>query len=1227
LSKQRLMLSAAVAVLCAIGVSARADTDLSTVSNTVHNTTTDGNLTIDSSGGIQIKAAGAALIINSNNTVINNGVISNGDNDTAGGILIDTSAGNIITPGGAGLVSTNTITITGTGEGKNGLEVLGPNHYFGGITLNNLTPAALLGGGSTVTISGDTIAALRTDAGSFVDGDIQMGGSITAQAPATPIAGSETPIIANLGGTLYGNFAFDSTTAASSVGEGSRGILIIGGGIHACATDTSTSATTAAAAGFACGTGASGLGALLNAGKIVAAGQVFVNPASKDAVLEGGTVLGVGATIQGGIYNNGPFTANPAASVGVFSGNGTNGLAVVQIDPNLAGTTAQAINIGSISTALDSIDPNYSFSNRGSIAAAPAAPQLSTAAMFVEGASPSLYTCFGNGTSLATCGSDGKGGMLNTGTIDAHVNTNATDVVTTNVTSNALIIGPYASIPRLDLKAENTGQGTTTVATISAEVSGTSGGIATAIQIGQLAILPTINVGEGATISATVATSNLTPTAAVATTNAPFTLSATAITDASGTLTTINNGGNIRAAVSIVTPGIGANVVTSVRAIDLTSSLAYGIAINNSGRILGDIIYGSGGNNFVLNVGNIGSSGGGGSANPATGVSNSPNNFAVVAYSIESSDAGSSPTTTFNQVNFGSGSGHILHVGAYGYVNSVIKANPGALTVTVDPNGTLFVANTSDTGSLNALKFDVNGGTLGLTISQNTTAITPVIHATQEATIQANSTVAMQFGSFISSGTTLASVISPTTQHLALISAPLINIDPATLALNNAVLSQNLPFLFQPDPTGQPLSVNTSASGQTLELRLTPRVPGAGSGTKDDTAGNIAGLGLTGDALAQFPFVASALATDPSLGSVIATNLTVYNTPGVSSSKINIPASQQRAQQTFSQFGPDTSGGVRQVAILITDEASGPVAARQRLLRSYSKSPGDLTLWGTEFGGNINNKGRVDADGTLTDYKDHGFGFSLGLDGGSPRDGWYGGAFTFYSGDVTQSLPRDTKTHTAWYMLTGYTSWKGNHLFLDTQLSAAYGDFDGTRTLTVGSSERDATGKRAGLMGAMGGNMGAIFKAGALQITPHFSLDALTLREEGYSEVGGGPGLNLQVAPYYANSLRAGAGVDFSAGLNMFGITLKPEARFGYRYDLANSPVKLKAGFLSTGGLTTPGNSMTFVGPDPDTGNIVGGLSLSAGTDTWNLGINYDYLRGNNGSVTQVGTLTLLGRI
>jgi hypothetical protein len=212
-------------------------------------------------------------------------------------------------------------------------------------------------------------------------------------------------------------------------------------------------------------------------------------------------------------------------------------------------------------------------------------------------------------------------------------------------------------------------------------------------------------------------------------------------------------------------------------------------------------------------------------------------------------------------------------------------------------------------------------------------------------------------------------------------------------------------------------------------------------------------------------------------------------------------------------------------------------------------------------------------------------------------------------------------------MLSGYSQWKGKRLFVDTTLSFAYGDFVGRRDLVVGGGGRAAEGKRAALMGALGGKMGAIFGSRALEIAPYLSLDGLALREEGYTESGGGPGFNLQVAPYYANSLRTALGVDLKSSMNLFGFTLSPEARFGYRYDLVNSPVKLRAGFVSTGGISTPGNDYNFVGPDPDTGNMFGGLSLGMGTDSWHLGVNYDVVRGNNGSTTQVGTITLLGRI
>ena len=212
-------------------------------------------------------------------------------------------------------------------------------------------------------------------------------------------------------------------------------------------------------------------------------------------------------------------------------------------------------------------------------------------------------------------------------------------------------------------------------------------------------------------------------------------------------------------------------------------------------------------------------------------------------------------------------------------------------------------------------------------------------------------------------------------------------------------------------------------------------------------------------------------------------------------------------------------------------------------------------------------------------------------------------------------------------MLTGYTEWRGKRAFVDTHLDVAYGNFSETRELIVGSLVRDAQSKRPGAMLVGGVNAGVVFKKLGMEIAPHISLDGLTLREEGYTETGGGSGFNLAVAPYFANSLRTAFGTDFKGSIRAFGIDLTPEARLGYRYDLLHQPVKIRAAFDSTGGLGTTGNTMTFIGPDPDTGNVFGGLSFGAGTGDWKLGVNYDWVRGNNGSTTQVGTLTVLGRI
>jgi hypothetical protein len=1245
LIKHRLMLSAAAAALLTAvlaAAAARADTEVTTSTTTELATTAAGTIVIDVGGGITINKSGiAAVTINSANSVTNNGAISNTATDGGVGVNIDTTAGNILSA--TGLVSTGSIDVGGANTSKRGILIQGGNTFYGPIALSSLTAVTVTGSSATqqssLSVQGDASAAFLLLQGTKVTSDIFLGGTIVQIASANSTAANS--VIVDLDGTLNGNLILQSSI--TGIGPGIIGVETVGG-IHSCASDT------AAPSGFTCPTSSGG--SLVNAGTISLIGtQTFSTHGNPEA----GSALIIGGNVDGGFVNAGPgtstnFTAATISSAGVAQ-------PVVLIDPaqSVTGTLTSPrgpVILGPVTADIDQIDPGYSVINRGTISAQPTDADRGAVAFVIQGASSTYFTCLGTSagsasTTAANCATPqartdqvtttangvtttrpvsytATGGLLNTGTISARAVTNSQTVTANGVTSaTALYIGAFTTVPRLDVKSESISASSNTPATINAAVSGIGQGNAFGVIIGKDATVPVVNVSQNASIVASVSTNTIAPSKDIATASAPFSLVSEALLDQSGTLKMINNAGLIQAQNTILIPGIGAVTSSITNAIDLsavpTGTAGGGITVNNSGRILGNILMSASGNGNILNVGNTDSGGTGG--NPATGVTNSPALYAVVAQSITSAPPGQVPLTLPTVIDFGAGTGHQLHVGGFGYVNAVINSGISALAVQVDPNGQLYIANT--TTALQASSFNVGAnGTLGLAISQsNLSSLTPVVQA--DTANLSGAVLGLQFGSYISSGFTAAAAAAPTTQNLTLVSARN-GITDTTLAAQNAVLGQNTPFLFEtPTESGvTPLTITNDPSGnQLLALHLLPRSTGA------TNADGSPGLNLSGQAKTQFPFVTRALSTDNELGATIATSMTVYNTPGVPGSGINVAASQQQAQQVFSQFAPDVSGGTREIAILITDQASGPVAARQRLLRSYADVAGDMTLWGEEFTGQIANRGRVAADGTLTSYKDHGFGFSLGVDGGSPRNGWYGGAFTFYSGDVTQQLPRATRTNTQWYMLTGYTDWRGKHVFLDTQVSAAYGNFEGTRILSVGNLQRVATSRRPGAMLALGANTGAMLKYKGFEIDPHVSLDVMTLREEGYQEGNGGPGLNLDVAPYFASSVRTALGADIKTRITIWNFDLIPEARLGYRYDLLQQAVKVNAAFQSTGGRGTTGNTMTFIGPDPDSGNAILGLSLGAGTDTWHLGVNYDWIRGDNGSTTQVGMITVLGRI
>jgi len=1148
-----------------------------------------GNITVKSGNSLSVSLAQGAITVDSDNWVLNQGTISNKDKSGAHGIFVDLSADRDLST--ASFTNAASATISGTGiylDASSVLSTSGSNTGKYGIFLDasgcsaatcsytgNITAYT----GSSLSVTGDSSAAVEINSKAILNGTLTLGGVVDVAANTdTNNSGSTTGVFGVFSqGQINGNVVLPSGGSMAVSGEGARGISIQGGGVNGYISIGGTVTTT------------------MPVKQTVTISQKLNTTTNPEA----GPALEVGSNVTGGIAILGPASSGTSSSSATITVGGT-GPAIV-IAQSVSGSTAP-LTVGVYTN--DTADPGFSFYNRGTVSIAPNDYNDSASVLSLAG-----Y----DATDLNVL----TGGLFNSGTLSSAVTSSGTGA-SSGVYALGITIGSYAQLGTGTNKLAadsaalvNSGALGTSTGVISAAVVGSRGGTAEALLIGANASVPSIINSGSITAVATTTDKTLTGNEGTSPTNP---LMAGAIVDQSGTVTSILNQGTIQASAGYVattgaTPSPLDNNSQIAFAVNLaagsaTSPSAGGVTIKNwssasrAAVITGDIVFGTG-NNQVLDL-----------------VGNGPTLMSTITGNV-----------TYGMIATGSTSGDILHVGNYasltGQVVTLETVKGAGVTVNVDTNGYLTLLNTGT--SLNANTFTVaNGGDVNLGVNESLTATGGVV-AAQSVNFQSGSILGVAYASFV-----------PQTEHqfvLMTANQGQLQIDPVTLSAFNA--TTNRPYLLATanlcltTQSGCPRPSSLPSNLDALVLDVAPKAP-TGTGGLGLTVGSVtlqSAKTLTGQTT-LFDQANIALSVDNDLGAAM----------------INGVHSATEAQQAYNEFAPNLTGGTRAIAISITDQATGPVGARQRMLNMYGKTDGEMTLWGQQFVEMLKDPGRGQIDPNTNfkvspGFKDHGFGFALGLDGGSPKYGWYGGAFTFYAGDVNE-LSRDSHENQQWYLLSLYSVWRGKGLFVDTKLDAGYGHVDGSRTLNLvtsaGSYLRVADNKHAGALISGGLTTGAMFSYGAATLLPQLSLDGLYVREEGYTEYNPntttvGDGFDLKVNSSYAKSLRVFAGVDLRYDLDLWDFYLQPEARAGYRYDFANDPLKLKLAFAyadtSNSLKPAPGTEFTLTGPDPSQGNFVLGGGLAATTDSWTLGLSFDMVRGSNGSLQQIGTLSLLGRI
>ena len=587
--------AAAVAPLAFAASLAHAQTTVGGGSSKPLVTSTAGDVTINSSGSITVPSSAApptAVTINSNNTATNaGGIAATGINGAIGIQANGGNTGEIINTGTINITETDTSTdtnsdgVTDTENGKLGEYASGSNRY--GILV---TGAGTFTGVADTTNNSGAVTAIYSDGSISVIGENSTGIAILTNVTGdVVIAGSVSATGGNLG------------TTDTSYGIHSTGV--INGNFNLTG---SVSATGGNAVGVALDNGASG--AITISGAITSTGFRNTSPTSSFALTtislientpaemqEGGPALWIGGTVGSGLNVTAAVTAvaatsTTAAVTGVTEGSVTS----------YGAAPAVLIGNGTNATTLSSVSGDtHGIVIGGSVSASGVYDNVNATGMQIGG----TYN------SVATLPVTVNGGLSITGSVSAAAYGNTqTTVNTGNGSATGLLIGAGAAVPHIDVT------GTLSATSLTNIITGNTSN-ATALQINSGAVGSTSITNNGVIIASIGPTDVMSNNVEIAQGGTAGT--ATAILDNGNSITSITNTNTISASFTtanttdVVTgSAVAINVSNNTSGITVTQNpgsitASDGTVTATTPSITGDILFGSGAANLILNTGTL----------------------------------------------------------------------------------------------------------------------------------------------------------------------------------------------------------------------------------------------------------------------------------------------------------------------------------------------------------------------------------------------------------------------------------------------------------------------------------------------------------------------------------------------------------------------------------------------------------------------------------------------
>lgn len=297
----------------------------------------------------------------------------------------------------------------------------------------------------------------------------------------------------------------------------------------------------------------------------------------------------------------------------------------------------------------------------------------------------------------------------------------------------------------------------------------------------------------------------------------------------------------------------------------------------------------------------------------------------------------------------------------------------------------------------------------------------------------------------------------------------------------------------------------------------------------------------------------------------------------------------------YDQLLPEYAASAIQFALASNDSAVGALANR---LEAVRRSPEDTGgLWVQEFGYFADRAGSAFGPG----YRGQGIGVAVGYD--RPAGPFYavGVNMVGAASEISEVDGVDDPMSAITGQLGAYAGSHVSGVNLDFYAGAGFDSFEHNRRVLIGEFDASPSAEWTGYHVTGSARVSRDFEfGGRYYVRPALSVDYLRLFEEGYTETGGGIGVDLSVADRESTSFTGSAVMTFGALFENNHRWWTPVVRLGYRSEFSNEIQETEAHFADYNETFTlrsqqlPGSGLLF------------GFGLSAGSEYSTFSFGYD---------------------